>query len=107
MDVAIKQLRNDRIEQGGYEKAKEEFFKEARIFKLMNHPNLVQVKIIFGSKCPDFCPVSGFVFTMSGFLSSVRICVHYVQISVTLLSNFDPRSGSFRRVLCKKWRYFG
>ena len=28
---------------GGYEKAKDEFFKEARIFKLMNHPNLVQV----------------------------------------------------------------
>ena len=47
VDVAIKQLRNDRIEQGGYEKAKEEFFKEARIFKLMNHPNLVQVKRIF------------------------------------------------------------
>ena len=47
VDVAIKQLRNDRIEQGGYEKAKEEFFKEARIFKLMNHPNLVQVKSIF------------------------------------------------------------
>ena len=49
MDVAIKQLRNDRIEQGGYEKAKEEFFKEARIFKLMNHPNLVQVKSTFCS----------------------------------------------------------
>ena len=47
VDVAIKQLRNDRIEQGGYEKAKEEFFKEARIFKLMNHPNLVQVKSFF------------------------------------------------------------
>ena len=47
VDVAIKQLRNDRIEQGGYEKAKEEFFKEARIFKLMNHPNLVQVKSTF------------------------------------------------------------
>ena len=27
VDVAIKQLRNDRIEQGGYEKAKEEFIK--------------------------------------------------------------------------------
>jgi len=44
--VAIKQLRNDRIDNaGGYEKAKDEFFKEARIFKLMNHPNLVQVSI--------------------------------------------------------------
>ena len=44
--VAIKQLRNDRIDNaGGYEKAKDEFFKEARIFKLMNHPNLVQVII--------------------------------------------------------------
>ena len=32
---------------GGYEKAKDEFFKEARIFKLMNHPNLVQVSNYF------------------------------------------------------------
>ena len=46
MPVAIKQLRDDRIDAmaGGYEAAKEEFFKEARIFRLMNHPNLVQVK---------------------------------------------------------------
>jgi len=45
VDVAIKQLRDDRMDNaGGYEKAKEEFFKEARIFKLMNHPNLVQVR---------------------------------------------------------------
>ena len=28
---------------GGYEQAKDEFFKEARIFRLMQHPNLVQV----------------------------------------------------------------
>ena len=38
---------------GGYEKAKEEFFKEARIFKLMNHPNLVQVRfyvLAFGDR---------------------------------------------------------
>ena len=44
VDVAIKQLREDRITGDGYEKAREEFFKEARIFKLMNHPNLVQVR---------------------------------------------------------------
>ena len=31
------------LRESSYEKAKEEFFKEARIFKLMNHPNLVQV----------------------------------------------------------------
>ena len=43
--VAIKQLRDDRIDSmpGGYEQARDEFFKEAKIFKLMNHPNLVQV----------------------------------------------------------------
>ena len=43
--VAIKQLRDDRVEAmaGGYEQARNEFFKEARIFKLMQHPNLVQV----------------------------------------------------------------
>ena len=44
MDVAIKQLRDDRMDQsGGYEKAKMEFLKEAQIFQMMNHPNLVQV----------------------------------------------------------------
>ena len=48
VEVAIKQLRDDRMDNaGGYEKAKDEFFKEARIFKLMNHPNLVQVRILF------------------------------------------------------------
>ena len=42
--VAVKQLRDDRMDNaGGYEKAREEFLKEARIFKLVNHPNLVQV----------------------------------------------------------------
>ena len=42
--VAIKQLRDDRMDDsGGYEKAKEEFLKEAKIFQLVNHPNLVQV----------------------------------------------------------------
>ena len=46
VEVAIKQLRDDRMDNaGGYEKAKEEFFNEASIFKLMNHPNLVQVRI--------------------------------------------------------------
>ena len=49
--VAIKQLRDDRVEAmaGGYEQARNEFFKEARIFKLMQHPNLVQVG------CLQFC----------------------------------------------------
>ena len=47
VQVAIKQLRDDRMDNaGGYEKAKDEFSKEARIFKLMNHPNLVQVRTI-------------------------------------------------------------
>ena len=48
MPVAIKQLRDDRIDSmpGGYEQAKDEFFKEANIFRLMNHPNLVQVIFI-------------------------------------------------------------
>ena len=47
VDVAIKQLRNDRIEQEGYEKAKEEPIKELRISKTLNHPNIVQVRSIF------------------------------------------------------------
>ena len=47
VDVAIKQLRNDRIEQGGYENAKEEFFKEWRTSQTFNHPNIVQVRSIF------------------------------------------------------------
>ena len=49
--VAIKQLRDDRVDAmaGGYEQARNEFFKEARIFKLMQHPNLVQVG------CLQFC----------------------------------------------------
>ena len=49
--VAIKQLRDDRVDamSGGYEQARNEFFKEARIFKLMQHPNLVQVG------CLQFC----------------------------------------------------
>ena len=46
VEVAIKQLRDDRMDYlGGFEKAKNEFFKEASIFKMMNHPNLVQVRI--------------------------------------------------------------
>ena len=40
---AIKQLRDDRIGEGGFEKAKEEFLKEAKIFRMVNHPNLIQV----------------------------------------------------------------
>ena len=55
VEVAIKQLRDDRMDNaGGYEKAKDEFFKEARIFKLMNHPNLVQVRIFFISDYVEF-----------------------------------------------------
>ena len=46
VEVAIKQLRDDRMDNaGGYEKAKDDFFREASIFKLTNHPNLVQVRI--------------------------------------------------------------
>ena len=37
---------------GGYEKAMDEFFKDTRIFRLLNHPNLVQVSdyfiVVFG-----------------------------------------------------------
>ena len=51
VEVAIRQLRNNTmVNTVGYEKAKDEFFKEARIFKLMNHPNLVQVRILFLSR---------------------------------------------------------
>ena len=28
---------------GGYEQAKNEFFKEMKVFQMVNHPNLVQV----------------------------------------------------------------
>ena len=46
VEVLIKQLRDDRMDNaGGYEKAKDDFFREASIFKLTNHPNLVQVRI--------------------------------------------------------------
>ena len=43
-DVVIKQLADDRMDSmEAYEKAKLEFFIEARILKLICHPNLVQV----------------------------------------------------------------
>ena len=46
VEVAIKQLRDDRMDNaGGYEMKKEKFLNEVRIFKLINHPNLVQVRI--------------------------------------------------------------
>ena len=44
---AIKQLREDRIGEGGFEKAKEEFLKEAKIFRMINHPNLIQVQSLY------------------------------------------------------------
>jgi hypothetical protein len=46
--VAIKQLRDDRVDSmpGGFEQAKAEFFKEAKIFRMLNHPYLVQVIFI-------------------------------------------------------------
>ena len=48
LEVAIRQLGDSRMDiAGGYERAKDEFFKETRVFKLMNHPNLVQVNISF------------------------------------------------------------
>ena len=34
---------------GGYEQAKNEFFKEMKVFQMVNHPNLVQVNT-FDSK---------------------------------------------------------
>ena len=46
VEVTIRQLRNNNMDNtGGYEKAKDKFFIEARIFKLINHPNLVPVSI--------------------------------------------------------------
>ena len=45
--VAIKQLRDDRMnkdDESGFQRAKEEFLREAKIFRMVNHPNLVQVK---------------------------------------------------------------
>ena len=49
--VAIKQLKNDRVDNmpGGFEQAKNEFFKEMKVFQMVNHPNLVQVNT-FSSK---------------------------------------------------------
>ena len=46
--VAIKQLRDDRVDAmpGGYEQARNEFFKEMKVFQMVNHPNLVQVRRI-------------------------------------------------------------
>ena len=43
--VAIKQLRDDRVDSmpGGYEQARNEFFKEMKVFQMVNHPNCVQV----------------------------------------------------------------
>ena len=50
MDVAIKQLKNldtDRMSGRdaiqGFEKAREEFFKECNILRILHHPHLVQV----------------------------------------------------------------
>ena len=45
--VAIKQLRDDKLnrdDERGFQSAKAEFLKEAKIFKMVNHPNLVQVQ---------------------------------------------------------------
>ena len=49
--VAIKQLRDDRVDTmtGGYEQATNELFKEMKVFQMVNHPNLVQVNT-FDSK---------------------------------------------------------
>ena len=50
VDVAIKQLKNldtDRMNGRdaiqGFEKAREEFFKECNILRILHHPHLVQV----------------------------------------------------------------
>ena len=54
VDVAIKQLKNvdDNRMTGrraieGFEKAREEFFKECNILRILHHPHLVQVKFKF------------------------------------------------------------
>ena len=54
VDVAIKQLKNldeDRMSGRraieGFEKAREEFFKECNILRILHHPHLVQVKFIY------------------------------------------------------------
>ena len=41
VDVAIKQVRNDRLEQ------EIEFFKEFNILKIFDHPNIIQVRSIY------------------------------------------------------------
>ena len=47
--VAIKQLRDDRHgnSQAEFDRAKEEFLKEAKIFRMVNHPNLIQVQSLY------------------------------------------------------------
>ena len=52
VDVAIKQLKNlndDRMSGRraieGFEKAREEFFKECNILRILHHPHLVQVRL--------------------------------------------------------------
>ena len=54
VDVAIKQLKKAENMSGrdailGFEKAREEFFKESNILRILHHPHLVQVNIILVS----------------------------------------------------------
>lgn len=47
VDVAVKQLRQERFEgqnSAGFSKAKEEFFIESNILRILHHPHLVQVR---------------------------------------------------------------
>ena len=51
VDVAIKQLKKAENMSGrdailGFEKAREEFFKESNILRILHHPHLVQANFI-------------------------------------------------------------
>ena len=51
VDVAIKQLKKAENMSGrdailGFEKAREEFFKESNILRILHHPHLVQANIL-------------------------------------------------------------
>ena len=75
--VAIKQLRDDRMgeDAAGFERAKHEFLKEAKIFQMVNHPNLVQVhfstfiKSILSSTCNTFRYFKIFLLVFTSFFA--------------------------------------
>ena len=48
LDVAVKQLRNDRVENLALKKAKSEFFQEVNVHKkLSGHPNILKESFSF------------------------------------------------------------